>query len=103
MTNMDPIILNVTSGQEIAIDSKGIVVKCNGGTVKIEMLKRGKINLYAEKEIQITADEEINIDTKSILRMQGKKEILLESVEGGSLNMDTEGHFIVKGIETHMN
>lgn len=95
--------LKVPSGQEVNLSPKGIVVQCSGGAVRIEVLKSGKINLYADDEIQISAKGEIKMDTKRIIRIQGEKSILMESEKGASLDMDKKGNITIKGIEVYMN
>ena len=50
--------LKVVSGQEVSLSPKGIVVQCSGGAVRIEVLKSGKINLYAQDEMQIAVRDQ---------------------------------------------
>ena len=95
--------LKVVSGQEVSLSPKGIVVQCCGGAVRIEVLKNGKINLYAQDEIQITVKGEINVDAKRMVKVLGGKNIRLESDKGGSLTLDKKGNITVTGVEAHMN
>lgn len=103
MSNPATKYLKVISGHEVNLSPKGIVVQCSGGTVKIEVLKSGKINLYAQNEIQITTQNEMMLQTKRIMRISAEKTICLESSVGGSLTMDEEGNIIIKGHEVHVN
>lgn len=95
--------LKVVSGQEISLSPKGIVAQCCGGAVKIEVLKSGKINLYAQNEIQIVAKGEININAKRMVKALGEENIRLKSAKGGSLTLDKKGNITVTGVEVHMN
>lgn len=103
MKKPDTKYLKVVSGQEIELSPKGIVVKCCGETVKIEVLKSGRINLYAQNEIQISVEENIFVNAKRWVKVLGGKTIKLESVQGGSLMLDEDGNITVTGIEVHMN
>lgn len=100
-----PIIksLKIPSGQEIEMSSKGIVVKCAGGTVRIEVLKSGRINLYAQKEIQMAVDENFSVNAKRRFKILGGENILLKADQGGSLTLDENGNITVTGVEAHMN
>lgn len=93
----------VISGQEVSLSPKGIVVQCCDGVVRIEVLKNGIINLYAQDEIQIAVKGEINVDAKRMVKILGGKDIKLESDMGGSLTLDKKGNIIVKGVEVHVN
>ena len=95
--------LKVVSGQEVNLSPKGIVVQCCDGMVRIEVLKNGIINLYAQNEIQIAVKGEINVDAKRMVKMLGGKNIRLESIKGGSLTLDKDGNITVMGVEVHMN
>lgn len=95
--------LKVISGHEVNLSSEGIVVQCSGGTVKIEVLKNGKINLYAQNEIQITTQNDIMLQAERIMRINAEKTICLESSVGASLTMDEEGNIMIKGHEAHIN
>lgn len=95
--------LKVVSGQEVNLSPKGIVVQCCGGSVRIEVLKSGRINLYAQNEVQIAVKGEINVDAKRMVKMLGGETIRLESVKGGSLTLDEKGNITVTGVEAHMN
>ena len=95
--------LKVVSGQEVSLSPKGIVVQCSGGSVRIEVLKSGRINLYAQDEMQIAVKGEINVDAKRMVKVLGGKNIRLESVKGGSLTLDKKGKITVTGVEAHMN
>ena len=95
--------LKVVSGQEVNLSPKGIVVQCSGGTVKIEVLKNGKINLYAQDEIQLQVSGGFIADAKSTIRVHGEKSIVMQAAKGGGLDLDNKGKITIKGIETHMN
>lgn len=103
MKSPDTISLKIPSGQEIEMTSKGIVVKCAGGTARIEVLKSGRINLYAKKEIQMTVDEGVTVNAKRRFKILGGESILVKADEGGSLMLDDKGNITVTGIEAHMN
>ncbi len=95
--------LKVVSGQEVNLSPKGIVVQCCDGAVKIEVLKNGKINLYAQDEIVISVKGEINVDAKRMVKMLGGKAIQIGSVKGGRLILDKKGNIVVTGVEARMN
>lgn len=95
--------LKVISGQEVKLSPKGITVQCSGGTVKIEVLKSGMVNLYAQNEIQIAVKGESNMDAGRIIKIQGGKTVDMGSVKGGSLNLDKSGKITIQGNEVHMN
>lgn len=95
--------LKVISGHEVNLSPSGIVVQCSDGTVKIEVLKNGQINLYAQNEIQITARGEIMMQAHRLAKINAEKTIYMESDVGGSLNLDEEGNITIKGHEVHMN
>ncbi len=95
--------LKVISGQEVNLSPKGIVVQCCDGVVRIEVLKNGKINLYAQNEIQIAVKGEINMEAKRMAKMLGGKTVYMKSAKGGSLYLDKKGNITIMGVETHMN
>lgn len=95
--------LRTIGGQEVKLSPKGIVVSCSGGAVKVEVLKNGKINLYAEKGIQISAKQNIQMQAKRVLKVSCEKTAYLESSMGGSLYMDEKGNITIRGTEVHMN
>lgn len=93
----------VISGQEMCLSPKGVIVQCCDGAVKIEVLKNGIINLYAQDEIQIAVKGEINVDAKRMVKMLGQKTVQIGSVMGGRLILDKKGNIMVTGIEARMN
>jgi len=95
--------LKVVSGQEVTLSPRGIVVQCCDGTVRIEVLKSGRIVLYAQNEIQIAVKGEINVDAGRMVKALGGKTIRIQSAKGGSLCLDKKGNIIITGIETHLN
>lgn len=95
--------LKVVSGQEVSLSPKGIVVKCCDGAVKIEVLKSGRIALYAENEIQVTVKGEINVDAKRMVKVLGGETINMQSVKGGSLCLDKDGNITITGIKARLN
>lgn len=95
--------LKVPSGHEVKLSPKGIEVRCSGGAVKIEVLKNGKINIYAENGIQLTAKNEIKLTAKKMMKMHCTETAYLASSMGGSLHLDEEGSITIKGTEVHMN
>ena len=103
MSNPDTKYLKVISGQEISLSSKGITVQCSGGAVKIEILKSGRINLYAQEEIQIGAKGAVIMDAERMIHLQGEKTIRMQSVKGGAIVLDEDGKLNIQGIEVHEN
>lgn len=95
--------LKVVSGQEVILSPKGIVVQCSGGAVKIEILKNGKINLYAQEEVILQVKGMANVNARRMIRIEGEESILLQAAKGGALDLDDEGKITIRGIETHMN
>ena len=95
--------LQVPSGQQINLSPKGIEVLCSGGSVKIEVLKSGKINISATKSIQIVADEDIRLKAKLFMKVRCKETAYVASQMGGSIYMNDEGKLVVQGTEVHMN
>ena len=103
MKDSDTKSLSIASGQKVKLSSKGIVVKCCGDTVKIEVLKNGKIALYAQNEIRIEVAEDIDLSAKGMVNIHGGETIGMECVKGGSLLLDEDGNITITGIEAHMN
>lgn len=95
--------LRTASGQEVKLGPKGIEVLCSGETVKIEILKSGRINLYAKDTIRITAKNRIHMKSKATLGVDVKKNAEFESGMGGSLKLDKKGNVTIDGTEVHMN
>lgn len=95
--------LQVPSGQKINLSPKGIEVLCSGGSVKIEVLKSGRINISAAKSIQIAADEDIRLRAKLFMKVRCKETAYVASQMGGSIYMNDEGKLVVQGTEVHMN
>lgn len=95
--------LRVPSGQQIKLAPDGIKILCSGGSVKIEVLKSGKINLSASDSIQISAKSDITLKAKYAMKVQCKETAYLASQMGGSIQMDKEGKLIIQGTEVHVN
>lgn len=103
MRSPDDVYLKVVSGQEVKLSPAGITVQCCGGVVKIEVLKNGKINLYAQEELLIATKGAIKMDAKQIIRIKGQETIEMKNAKGGSLQMDEEGNIMIYGTKVHMN
>lgn len=101
----DPITkyLRTSSGQEINLSYRGIEINCKDGTVKIEILKSGRINLYASDSIQISFETEIKFKAKSVMSFMCGKMANLSSEKGGSLFLNEEGKLIIQGTEVFLN
>lgn len=95
--------LRIVSGQEVKLSPTGIEVRCCGRKVRIEVLKSGKIALYAQKEIQIAVTEDIHLMAKGMVNIRGGKTVSMECAQGGSLHLDDKGNITITGIEAHMN
>ncbi len=95
--------LRVPSGQEIKLTSKGIEVRCSGGSVTIEMLKTGRIKMYANECIQIMAKDDITLKAERVMSVRCKEISYLRCCKGGSMYMDDKGKLIIQGTEVHMN
>lgn len=95
--------LSTVDGHAVKLMKKGIEIICSGGAVKLELLKSGKINIYARDSIQLMTEEDITMKTKSILRASCKEAACFTSQMGGSLMLNEEGHIIFQGTEVHMN
>ena len=95
--------LRVPSGQQIKLSPKGIEVLCSGGSVRIEVLKSGRINIYASDSIQISAEKEIRLKGKFTVQAYCKETAYLASQMGGCIYMNDEGKLIIQGTEVHMN
>ena len=95
--------LRVPSGQQIKLAPDGIKILCSGGSVKIEVLKSGKINISANDSIQISAQSDIKLRAKYTMKVQCKEAAYLASQMGGSIYMDEEGKLIIQGTEVHVN
>lgn len=95
--------LRVPSGQQIKLAPDGIKILCSGGSVKIEVLKSGKINISASDSIQIAAKNDITLKAKYSMKVQCSKTAYLASQMGGSIYMNEEGKLIIQGTEVHVN
>lgn len=95
--------LRVPSGQQIKLAPDGIKILCSGGSVKIEVLKSGKINISANDSIQISAQSDIKLRAKYSMKVQCKEAAYVKSQMGGSIYMDEEGKMIIQGTEVHVN
>lgn len=95
--------LRVPSGQQIKLAPDGIKILCSGGSVKIEVLKSGKINISANDSIQISAKNDIALRAKYTMKVQCKETAYLASQMGGSIYMNDEGKLIIQGTEVHVN
>lgn len=95
--------LRVPSGHAIKLTSKGIEIRCSGGSVYIEMLKTGRINISADENIQISAEENITLKAKRTMSVRCKETSYLCSQMGGSMYLNEEGKLIIQGTEVHMN
>ncbi len=101
----DPITkyLRTSSGQEIKLSYRGIEINCKDGTVKIEILKSGKINLYASDSIHIAFENSIRFKAKSVMSFMCKEMANLSSERGGCLFLDEEGKLKIQGTEVFLN
>lgn len=95
--------LRVPSGQQIKLSPKGIEVLCSGGSVSIEILKSGRINIYADDSIQISAENDIRLKAKYTVQAYCKETAYLASQMGGCIYLNEEGKMIIQGTEVHMN
>jgi len=95
--------LRVPSGQEIRLSPKGIEVLCSGGSVTIDILKSGRINIFAKDSIRLMAQKNIKLDAGLGMQVQCKETAYLASRMGGSIYMNDEGKLIIQGTEVHMN
>ncbi len=95
--------LRVPSGQQIKLAPDGIKVLCSGGSVKIEVLKSGRINISANDSIQISAQNDITLRAKYSMKVQCKETAYLASQMGGNIYMNDEGKLIIQGTEVHVN
>lgn len=95
--------LRTIDGQEVKLSPSGIVVLCSGGTVKVEVLKNGKINLYAQDTIEINAELKTSLQAKRSTNMKVEKKADFKSGKGGSMALDEKGNITMKGTEVHMN
>lgn len=103
MGNSSTKFLSTSDGHSIKLTPKGIEVICSGGTVTLEILKSGRINIYAEDTIQIMTDADVTFKAKTILRASCKEAAYFVSQQGGSLMLTEEGNMIFQGTEVHMN
>ena len=103
MKNPETKYWKIISGQEVNLSPKGIVVQCCDGAVKIEVLKNGIVNFYAQDEIQIAVKGEINVEAKRMVKMVGEKTVQVGSVKGGRVILDKKGNITVTGVEVRMN
>ena len=103
MGNPSTKYLSTPDGHAIKLTSKGIEVICSGGAVKLEILKSGKINIYADDTIQVMTDEDVTFKTKTILRASCKEAAGFVSQLSGSLMISEEGYMIFQGAEVYMN
>lgn len=95
--------LRVPSGQQIKLAPDGIKILCSGGSVKIEVLKSGKISISANDSIQISAQSDIKLRAKYSMKVQCREAAYIKSQMGGSIYMDEEGKLIIQGTEVHVN
>lgn len=103
MGNSSTKFLSTSDGHSIKLTPKGIEVICSGGTVTLEILKSGRINIYADDTIQIITDADVTFKAKTILRASCKEAAYFVSQQGGSLMLTEEGNMIFQGTEVHMN
>ncbi len=95
--------LRTIDGQEIQLTPGGIIITCSGGTVKIEILKSGSINLYAQDYIECSIQKNIIMSAKSGVVLQSPKTGRLKSDMGGSLYLDKKGNINIQGTQVHLN
>lgn len=95
--------LKVPSGQQIKLSPAGIIILCSGDSVRIEILKNGRISITAREGIQISAQNNFKLNAKYSMKMQCEETAYLKSQMGGSIYMDDEGKLTIQGTEVHVN
>ena len=69
----------------------------------MDILKSGRIDIYAAKGIHFHAEKELSLQAEGVLRVQGKERMDLVSQQGGILCLMEDGKLVMQGMEVHMN
>ena len=95
--------LRTMHGHEVRLSPQGIRILCSEGTAVMDILKSGRIDIYAAKGIHFHAEKELSLQAEGVLRVQGKERMDLVSQQGGILCLMEDGKLVMQGMEVHMN